>query len=333
MPASPAKAVGKQFVLLAQCFRFLDSDYFPQGAPNVMRRAKIVELDRCIPFLFLHLSCFAVLWTGTSAVAVGAAIALYWLRMFAITAFYHRYFSHRTYSTSRIMQFVFAVAGATAVQRGPLWWAAHHRCHHRDADTDNDVHSPVTRSFLWSHIGWITSSANMPTNYAAIPDLSRFPELVFINRFDWLPPVLLGLLLYAAGSWMQTTMPELQTSGWQLVVWGFFISTIMLFHATACINSLAHKFGTRRFNTNDDSKNNWLLAVFTLGEGWHNNHHKFPGATRQGIFWWELDVTYLILKALSKVGLVWNLHETRAEAFVDETAISDSNASRITVSQ
>ncbi|MBY0545872.1 MAG: acyl-CoA desaturase [Candidatus Obscuribacterales bacterium] len=329
MPASPVKAVGNSLVLLARCFRFLDSDYFPEGAQKVMRGAKEVEIDRCIPFVFLHAACLGVLWTGTSAVAVGTAVALYWLRMFAITAFYHRYFSHRTYKTSRFMQFAFAVMGATAVQRGPLWWAAHHRCHHREADKEGDIHSPVTRSFVWSHIGWITSSSNMPTNYAVIPDLARYPELVLVNRFDWLPPVLLGVSLFAAGSWLQATMPELNTSGWQMVVWGFFISTVVLFHGTACINSLAHKFGSRRFNTDDDSKNNWLLAIFTLGEGWHNNHHKFPGATSQGIFWWELDVTYLILKAMSKVGLVWNLHHTPPSAFISES----TDSKPVTVSQ
>lgn len=309
------KAVGKPFLALVKWLRFLDSDYFPAGATNVMSGPKTSELDRCIPFVFLHVSCLAAFWTGVSPVALGTAIALYWLRMFAITAFYHRYFSHKTFSTSRFMQFVFAFCGGTAVQRGALWWAAHHRCHHRESDTENDIHSPVTRSFLWSHIGWITSSSNMPTNYEVIPDLVRYPELVLLNRFDWVPPVLLGLALYGSGACLESIAPELHTSGWQMVIWGFFISSVVLFHATACINSLAHKFGSRRYDTNDDSKNNWLLAIFTLGEGWHNNHHKFPGSTRQGIFWWEIDVSYMILKLMSAVGLVWDLHKTPKAAF------------------
>jgi len=212
------------------------------------------------------------------------------------------------------MQFIFAVWGATSGQRGPLWWAAHHRLHHRESDREKDVHSPVQRGFLWSHIGWITSSANIPTDYSAVPDLAKYPELVLVNRFDWVPPFLLALALLFTGNILQVVAPQLQTSGLQLLIWGFFVSTVVLFHGTCCINSVGHIFGSQRFDTGDASRNNLALALITLGEGWHNNHHRFQGATRQGIFWWEIDVTYYVLRAMESVGLVSSLHKHPREA-------------------
>ncbi|MEP6671294.1 MAG: acyl-CoA desaturase, partial [Chthoniobacter sp.] len=233
--------------------------------------------------------------------------ALYLVRMFAITGFYHRYFSHRSFHTSRAMQFVFAALGNTAVQRGALWWAAVHRHHHKHADHDEDVHSPGLSGFWWAHIGWMTSSKNFPTNYDSIRDLAKFPELVFLNRFDLAVPAVFGLALFLFGEALRIFAPGLGTSGGQMFVWGFFVSTVVLLHGTLFINSLAHAFGSRRFRTEDDSRNNFLLAVITLGEGWHNNHHRFMGAARQGFFWWEIDVTYYLLKMLSSVGLIWDL--------------------------
>lgn len=299
---------------LSNLIRSLDSDYFAEGAEVVRARAKTVEPSRCIPFIALHAACLAAFWVKPSIFTLFVAISLYWLRMFAITGFYHRYFSHRSFSTSRFMQFVFAVWGATSGQRGPLWWAAHHRTHHRESDKENDVHSPVQKGFLWSHIGWITSSANIPTDYSAIPDLAKYPELVLVNRFDWVPPFLLALTLLIVGDMLKIFCPQLQTSGPQLLVWGFFVSTVVLFHGTCCINSVGHIFGSRRFATDDESKNNLALALITLGEGWHNNHHRFPGAARQGIFWWEIDVTYYALRMMEAVGLVTDLHKHPQEA-------------------
>lgn len=288
--------------------RSLDSDYFPEGADVVRARAKTVELSRCIPFIILHAACLAAIWVKPSAFTLTVAIALYWARMFAITGFYHRYFSHRTFSTSRIMQFIFAVWGATSGQRGPLWWAAHHRLHHRESDKENDVHSPVQRGFLWSHIGWITSSANIPTDYTIIPDLAKYPELMLVNRFDWVPPFILAVSLLLLGDLLKEVAPQLHTSGLQLLVWGFFVSTVVLFHGTCCINSIGHIFGSQRFKTNDASRNNFALALITMGEGWHNNHHRFQGTARQGIYWWEIDITYYLLCTMAAFGLVTDLH-------------------------
>lgn len=202
------------------------------------------------------------------------------------------------------MQFLFAVIGCMSVQRGPLWWAAHHRKHHAASDTEEDIHSPISRDFLWSHIGWITSTKNMVTDYSRIQDFARYPELLWLNRFDWFVPLMLFFSLYGFGQWLQFYYPQTQTSGMQMLAWGFFVSTTILFHATAAINSVAHLSGYRRYDTPDNSRNNPILAIFTLGEGWHNNHHRYSNCTRQGITWWEIDITYYVLKLLELFGLV-----------------------------
>jgi stearoyl-CoA desaturase (Delta-9 desaturase) len=265
-----------------------------------------IDWLRVVPFIMMHIACIGVIWVGVSWVAIAVAAFLYLIRMFAITAFYHRYFSHKAFRTSRFTQFMFALIGAASVQRGPLWWAAHHRHHHRHADTDLDIHSP-RHGFFRSHMGWFLTKRGFATNFSSIQDLTKFPELRYLDRFDVLVPVVLAFTLYGVGSWLQASMPQLHTSGSQLLVWGFFVSTIVLFHATVTINSLAHRWGTRRYDTKDDSRNNWFLAIITLGEGWHNNHHHFPGAARQGFKWWEIDVSYVALRMMSWFGLVWDL--------------------------
>ncbi len=267
---------------------------------------------RVLPFLALHVSCVGVIWVGVSRTAMLVAASLYVVRMFAVTAFYHRYFAHRTFRTSRTLQFVFAVIGATSVQRGPLWWAAHHRRHHQHADTRLDPHSPALRGFLWSHMGWFLTPAGFQTEWKRIPDWMRYPELRWLDRFDVAAPVALAAALYALGAWLRLAHPQLGTSGPQMLVWGFCISTVVLFHATVTINSLAHRFGTRRFPTPDASRNNLWLALLTFGEGWHNNHHFYPGSARQGFRWWEIDLTYYALKLMAICGLVRGLRSVPA---------------------
>jgi stearoyl-CoA desaturase (delta-9 desaturase) len=253
-----------------------------------------VEWLRVLPFIGMHLMCVGVIWVGVSSTALLVAAALYVVRLVAITGFYHRYFSHRTFRTSRALQFVFAVLGTTAVQRGPLWWAAHHRHHHAHADEENDSHSPTQHGFWWSHVGWFMNRSNFRTRSELIQDLTRYPELRFLDRFDIVPPIALAALLYVFG-------------GAQLLIWGFFISTVLLHHVTFTVNSLAHRFGRRRYATSDDSRNSWWIALLTFGEGWHNNHHHFPGSVRQGFYWWEIDLTYYLLRAMAACGLVWDL--------------------------
>ena len=266
-----------------------------------------LDLKSSIPFFLIHLATVAVLWTGFSWTALVVCVATYFLRMFAITAGFHRYFSHRTYKTGRIFQFLLAWIGTSAVQKGVLWWAANHRHHHAHSDTEEDTHSPVTGGFWWSHTGWFLCNEFDETNERLIPDLTRFPELQFLNRWYALPPVLLGLGLLALGGWLNRSHPDLGTSAGQMLTWGFFISTVAVYHATFAVNSLAHLFGTRRFATRDESRNNLVIALFTLGEGWHNNHHYSPSLERHGIAWWEIDVTHYALRLLSYFGLVWDL--------------------------
>ncbi len=291
--------------------RWVDSGVTPcaQEDASGLRR---IDWVRTVPFMALHLACLGVVAVGWSPFAVGVAVALYALRMFAITGFYHRYFSHRAFRTSRGMQLLFALAGAAAVQRGPLWWASHHRHHHANSDHASDQHSPEQHGFFWSHIGWFLSRANFATRGEWVRDLARYPELRFLDRFDIVVPLALAAGLFAAGEWLAAVAPGLGTNGWQLLVWGFAISTVVLYHATFTINSLAHRVGRRRYATNDSSRNNWLLALLTFGEGWHNNHHHYPGAARQGFRPWEVDLTYYGLCALRGCGLIWGLRPVPA---------------------
>lgn len=272
------------------------------GAPE-----KKIDLWRVVPFLFLHLACLGVFRVGWSPVAVWTAVGLYVVRMFGITAFYHRYFSHNAFKASRGWTFVFAVIGGSSVQRGPLWWAGHHREHHLYSDTERDIHSPVVHGFWWSHVGWILSTRNFPTPLGRIGDFARFPELRFLDRFDLVVPVLLAAATYAAGELLARFAPGLGTNGPQMLVWGFFVSTTVLFHATSTINSLDHLVGSKRYETGDESRNNAVLALLTFGEGWHNNHHHYPVSARQGFFWWEYDLSYYALVVLSRLGIVREL--------------------------
>lgn len=266
-----------------------------------------IDWVRVIPFILLHVACISVLWVGFSWFALSFAIALYVVRMFAITGFYHRYFSHKAFRTSRAFQFVLAVMGATAVQRGPLWWASHHRHHHAYSDEHKDSHSPLQHGFLWSHLGWFLASRNFKTQSHRVKEFASFIELRLLDRFDVVVPILFGIGIYQLGSWLAIAHPELGTNGLQLFVWGFVISTVTLYHGTFTVNSLAHIYGKRRYATKDHSRNNLLIALLTLGEGWHNNHHHYPASASQGFYWWEIDLTYYGLKLLSALGLIWDL--------------------------
>ena len=325
-PKTPSPSQSSSLLRQVKVFlqQWVDSDFHPEGVEAVLAQEDKVDWKRCVPFIVLHLGCFAVLWVGVSWVAVVAAVLLYAVRMFAITAFYHRYLSHRSYRTSRLVQFLFAVLGNSSCQRGPLWWASVHRHHHQHSDEEVDAHSPVVHGFWWSHIGWITSTKNFPTDYSRVRDLQKFPELVFLNRHDQLVPVVYGALLWLTGWLLERYAPGLGTNGAQMFVWGFFISTVVLLHATFCINSLAHVFGSKRFKTSDDSRNNFLLALLTLGEGWHNNHHRYASAARQGFFWWEIDVSYYLLKVLSWTGLVWDLRKVPQSVYDEAHALNQS---------
>ncbi len=262
--------------------------------PLTARTVDRVSLLRSLPFLLAHIICLAALYTGARASDVLVCIGLYYVRMSALTIGYHRYFSHRTFKTSRAFQFLLAFMGALCTQKGVLWWAGHHRHHHRESDQEADVHSPTMRGFWWSHVGWVLCSKYEATPIENIRDFARYPELRWLNRFHLLPPIALAVALFFIG-------------GFSLLIWGFFISTVLLWHGTFTINSLSHVFGSQRYKTTDTSRNNWLLAMITCGEGWHNNHHYHQNTANQGWFWWEWDPSFYLLKLLSWLGLVWDL--------------------------
>jgi stearoyl-CoA desaturase (Delta-9 desaturase) len=241
----------------------------------------------------IHLLCFGALWSGVTVEALILGLVLLVVRTFGVTGGYHRYFSHRAYKTSRVFQFVLAWLAQSSAQKGALWWAAHHRVHHKFSDQPEDVHSPIQRGFWYSHVGWILDDTT-ETRWDKIQDFAKYPELRFLNRFHLLPPIVLGVASYLIAG-----LPGLFV--------GFFWSTVLLWHNTFLINSITHLWGKRRYETTDDSRNNWFTALLTLGEGWHNNHHHYQSSARNGFYWWEIDVTYYVLKVMSWLGLVWDL--------------------------
>ncbi len=283
------------------------AQWFDSGVrPQADKDENTVDWLRVIPFIAMHLCCLLVFVVGYSQIAVLVAVASYLLRMFAITAFYHRYFSHRAFKTNRFWQFVFAYIGACSTQRGPLWWAAHHRRHHRYSDKDLDSHSP-RHSFFWGHMGWFLSIKHFKTHDNWIRDFSRYPELRWLDRYDVVAPVSYAFMMFGLGYTLERFYPELHTTGWQMLIWGYFISTIVLIHCTLLVNSLGHLFGTQRYHTDDESRNNAFLSLIALGEGWHNNHHHYPVSARQGFYWWEFDLSYYLLVLLSWLGIVSDL--------------------------
>ena len=283
------------------------------GRPVVAARFPVTVTSAT--FLLLHAAVLAVFLVPFGWGLLLFALGSYLVRMFAVTAGYHRYFSHRAFRTGRVFQFLLAFLAQTTGQKGVLWWAANHRHHHGHADLPTDVHSPGQRGFLWAHVGWVLADTYERYDPKLVPDLVRFPELRFLDRHHWVAPWSLGALCFLAGSLAGP-------SGWAGLVWGFVVPTVALFHATFLINSLAHVWGSRRFATRDDSRNNLLLALLTLGEGWHNNHHAHPSAARQGLRWWEIDPTFYVLKCLSWLGLVRDLRRFPASAYRPEGQVS-----------
>ena len=282
-------------------------DMTPETAPEGAHDDIIYP--SAIPFVLVHLGCLAAFWSGVTGEALALCIGLYWLRIFAIGAGYHRYFSHRAYSTGRVFQFLLAFLAQSTTQKSVLWWGAKHRHHHLFSDMAQDVHSPRQKGFLYSHMGWIFARQHGETDLVKIADFARYPELMFLHRFEQVPSVVLAVACYLI-------------AGWSGLVVGFLWSTVLVYHGTFCINSLAHVHGRKRYVTGDDSRNNWLLAIFTMGEGWHNNHHSYQSSVRQGFRWYEYDPTFYILKALSWVGIVWDLKSPPEAVLRNEQRLS-----------
>ncbi len=285
-------------------------------------KPQLINLAKQFLFWAIHIACFAAIWVGVSWVAIGVCFALYVIRMFGITGVYHRYFSHKTYKTSRWFQFVLALLGCTSAQKGPIWWASHHRHHHQHSDEPEDVHSPIISGIYYAHVGWVLSSQFIETRTELVKDLLKFPELRWLEEYHVVPAVALGTAVFFLGYFLNIYFPELGTNGLQMLVWGFFISTVLLYHGTFCINSAVHLYGTRRFQTTDSSRNSLLFALITLGEGWHNNHHNYPASEAQGMYWWEIDISHYILLGLQKLGLIWDIkhYPDRIYAQAEEAA-------------
>ena len=256
------------------------------------------RLGAVIPFVLIHLACFGIFFVRFRWSYLAWTGGFYLLRMFAVTAGYHRYFSHRSFRLNRFNQFLLAFLAETSAQKGVLWWAALHRVHHTESDTTEDIHSPKREGFWWAHVGWVLSNDHDSYDPGLIKDFSRFPELRWLDHHFVVPPVVLGALILGFG-------------GLPIFLYGFVLSTVLLFHGTFCINSIAHVWGTRRYDTPDHSRNNFLLALITMGEGWHNNHHQYKHACRQGLRWWELDMTYYILRVLAAAGVVREIRGVR----------------------
>ncbi|MBO6933738.1 MAG: acyl-CoA desaturase [Deltaproteobacteria bacterium] len=263
------------------------------AVPEWIEKKKL-DWGGAIPFILCHLVAFGAIWTGITWQAAVVCLVLYVVRMWGVTAGYHRYFSHRTFKTSRVFQFILAFIAMSSAQKGVLWWGAHHRRHHKHSDQPGDIHSPVLGGFWHSHMGWLFYDGASDTDMDKIKDFAKYPELVWLNKYFLVPPTVLAVAC-------------LTFFGLPGLIVGFFWSTVLLWHGTFFINSLAHVFGKRRFQTTDDSRNGVFLALITLGEGWHNNHHRYQASARNGFYWWELDVTYYVLKALSWLGIVWDL--------------------------
>lgn len=265
----------------------------------VIPRAKF-RLDILLPYVLIHLACLGVFWTGVTRTGIFVGLASYYIRQFGLGVGYHRYFAHKSFKTSRQMQFFLALLGGLCLQRGPLWWADTHRHHHRGADTPEDIHSPQYQGFLYSHSGWFMDRKNWQTNLSRVTDISKFPELVFLD--DWRCHEALQIV-YALSLYL--------LFGWEGVIWGFMLSTVLLWHSTHWIQSVSHKYGGyRRFPSRDHSRNHWLFGLLTLGE-YHHNHHSYPASCRQGLAWWEIDIQYYVLKTMSWLGLVWDLKTPR----------------------
>lgn len=278
--------------------------WFDVETPSTLSHQKY-DIFRVLPFLGVHFGAICCVFYPVNSFYLYNMVISYLIRMFAITAFYHRFFAHKSYKTNRFFQGVFAFIGGTAVQRGACWWAAHHRAHHRHSDTGSDPHSPVFHTFLYSHLLWFLETKNFSYRKDYVPDLVKYPELVFLNRFDMIPPILYGISIFAVGEYLQTQ--GYPCTGLGLFLWAFCLSTTLLYHATFSINSVGHIWGERPFKTKDKSRNNVFLALITFGEGWHNNHHYWPSSVRQGFKWYQLDITYIILKVFEKLKIIHDL--------------------------
>ncbi|MFO0549140.1 MAG: acyl-CoA desaturase [Polyangiaceae bacterium] len=263
--------------------------------PEENRPFKSIDYSKSIPFFLMHVTAVVGLFVfGWSTKGFLIALAFYYVRMFGVTAGYHRLFSHRSFKANRFVQFLFAFLAMTSAQKGVIWWASHHRTHHKYSDQPGDIHSAKLEGLWWSHVGWILSDKYAEVDHARVKDLERLPELRFLERWFLLPPLALTAAVYFIG-------------GIEILYWAMAVSTVMLWHGTFTINSFTHLWGRRRYATTDNSKNSLFFALVTMGEGWHNNHHYYQRSCRQGFYWWEIDLTFYVLKVLEVLHIVYDV--------------------------
>ena len=246
-----------------------------------------------IVLVFFHIGAIAALFQF-SWTSLAVALGLYWVTIcFGISMGYHRLHTHRSYSVPRPLEYFFAVCGTLTLEGGPIFWVATHRLHHQKSDLPGDPHSPRDGAW-WSHVGWIMLGESKHSDTAAMskyaPDLAKDKFYVTLNNYHWVPMVILGGILLAFG-------------GLPLMLWGVCLRVVVGLHSTWLVNSATHMWGTRRFETRDDSRNSWWVALLTFGEGWHNNHHAHPTSARHGLTWYEFDPSWLQIRLLKSLGI------------------------------
>ncbi|MCU0272990.1 MAG: acyl-CoA desaturase [Acidimicrobiales bacterium] len=278
---------------------------------------RIGSLRLGTPFVLVHVvALVGPFLVGVSWAAVATAFVLYIVRVFGITAFFHRGLAHRAFTMGRGVQFVGAALGTAAAQQGPLWWAAHHRVHHRFTDKEGDLHSPRMVGFWQAHMGWVFQPEAEGTKLEQVRDLARYRELRWLDEHPYVVPALLGVGTWGWGVLLASW--GVGTSGAQMVIWGWFVSTTLLYHATFLVNSLAHIRGSQPFDAGDDSRNNAFVALVTIGEGWHNNHHRFPRSARMGFGRRQPDPTWMVLKVMERLRLISDLRGPNEKAIERE---------------
>ncbi|MGQ4001425.1 acyl-CoA desaturase [Francisellaceae bacterium CB300] len=273
---------------------------------------KDIKIDLAfIAFTAMHIACIGVFFITWNITALVVFLSTFFIRTFALTAGYHRYFAHKSFQTSRAFQFILALVGSWASQNGPLWWSGHHRYHHIHSDKPTDLHTPKN-GFIQAHFGWVFVPKNDTVDPKFTKDWIKFPELVWLDKYCHLSFAAYLIGLFALGSLLATLFPALNTSGLTFVLCGGIFSTVLLYHTTFSVNSICHIFGRKDNETSDNSRNNWLVALLTFGEGWHNNHHKFAYSVRNNLKFWQIDITYIILCILRKCRIVWDFKEPKS---------------------
>lgn len=254
-----------------------------------------------IAMIIFHVMCLFAFFINVNVEAIAVAIVKYVLTGFGITIGFHRLLTHKSFKTSRVFQFILAFFGSLAIQGGPMWWVAHHRHHHANTDTDDDIHSPKTKGLWQSHIGWMSTPGAFKADLNTARDLYKFPEIKFLQKYYVWLIILQPIFLFCLGEWLTNT------TGLEVLVWGFFISTVFTWHVTFFTNSICHKWGSRTYDTNDDSTNNYLISLLNGGEGWHNNHHKYPNSACHGLEWWQFDLSWEVIKILRAFNVIYDV--------------------------